>query len=111
MEWDFRDALVGGEQQREEPRIERRMRLTAHIDIAAHEDVLGVFGMKRLDLGVSRLGEIKDVVTLQSLVEEGQAQRDNDQRDEDELAAQVIKIAGTCLRADVEHHPEARLAA
>ena len=73
MEGNFRDALAGCEQHREEPRVERRMGLTAHVDVAAHEDVLGVLRMKRLDLGVSRFGEIKDVVTLQSLVEERQA--------------------------------------
>ena len=57
------------------------MRLATHIDVAAHEVVGGVLGMKRLDLGVRGLGEIKDVVALQSLIEEGQAQGEDDQRD------------------------------
>jgi hypothetical protein len=65
--------------------------LPAHIDVAAHEDVLGVLGVQRLDLCVRGLGEIKDVVALQGLVEEGQAQGENNQRDDDELAAQEIK--------------------
>ena len=38
----------------------------------------GVLGMKRLDLRVRGLGEIKNVVTLEGLVEEGQAQSEHD---------------------------------
>ena len=120
MEGNFRDAFAGGDQQREEPRVERRMRLSAHIDIAAHEDVRGVLGMQRLDLRVGGLGEIEDVVALEGLVEKRQAQGKDDQRDEDELAAQEIKIAGraragtgerTAGYLHIEHHAEARLAA
>ena len=58
------------------------MGLAAHIDVTAHEHVLGVFGMERIDLRVLGLGEIEDVVTLHGLVEEGQAQGEDDQRDE-----------------------------
>ena len=68
--------------------------MPAHIDIAAHEDVGGVLGMKRIDLRVRGFGEIKDVVALKRLSEEGQTQGEDDQRDEDQLAAQEIKIAG-----------------
>ncbi len=78
MERNFRNALVGGDQEREKPRVERRMRLPAHIDIAAHEDVGGVLGMKRLDLRVRGLGEIQNVVALEGLVEKGQAQSEHD---------------------------------
>ncbi len=88
MEGDFRAASAYCDQQREEPRVQRRVRLSAHIDIAAHEDVGGVLGMERLDLRVGGLGEIEDVVALEGLVEKRQAQGKDDQRDEDELAAQ-----------------------
>ena len=88
VEGDFRNAFAGGDQQREEPGVERRMGLSAHIDIAAHEDIGGVLGMKRLNLRVSGLGEIEDVVALEGLVEKRQAQSEDDQRDEDELPAQ-----------------------
>jgi hypothetical protein len=70
------------------------MRLPAHVDVAAHEHILGVLGMKRLDLRVGRFGEIEDVIALQGLIQEGQAQSQDDQRDKDKLAAQEIKIAG-----------------
>ena len=81
MEWNLRNALAEGKQQREEPGVERRMRLAAHVDIAAHEHVLGVLGMQRLDLRVRGLGEIENVVALQGLVQEGQPQGEDDQRD------------------------------
>ena len=68
------------------------MRLAAHIDVAAHEDVGGVLGMQRLDLRVRGLGEIEHVVALERLIQEGQAQGQDDQRDEDELAAQEIRL-------------------
>ena len=64
------------------------MGLAAHIDVAAHEYIFGVFGMERFDLRVLGLGEIEDVVALDGLVEKGQAQGEHDQRDDDELAAQ-----------------------
>jgi len=70
------------------------MGLSAHIDVAAHEDIGGVLGMQGVDLRVRGLGEIKNVVALEGLVEEGQAQSQDDQRDKDKLAAQEIKIAG-----------------
>jgi hypothetical protein len=44
--------------------------------------------MERFDLRVLGLGEIEDVVTLHGLVEEGQAQGEDDQRDNEDLAAQ-----------------------
>jgi hypothetical protein len=86
---NLRNAVAQRKQQREKPRVERRMRLAAHIDIAAHEDVLGVLRMQRLDLRVGGFGQIKDIVPLQSLVEERQAQGEDDQRNENKLAAQV----------------------
>ena len=82
MERDFRNALVRRDQERQEPRVERRMGLPAHIDIAAHEDISGVLGMKRLDLRVRGLREVKHVVTLEGLVEKGQAQGEDHQRDD-----------------------------
>jgi hypothetical protein len=94
MERNFRDAVARGDQEREEPCIEGRMRLAAHIDVTAHEDVSSVLGMKRLDLRVRGLSEIKDVIALESLVEKWQAQGKDDQRNKDKLAAQKITIAG-----------------
>ena len=81
VEGDFRNALVGGDQERQKPRVERRMRLPAHIDVAAHEDVRGVLGMKRLNLRVRGFGEIKNVVALEGLVEKGHSQSEHDRRD------------------------------
>ena len=97
MEGDFRNALARGDQQRKEPGVERRMGLSAHIDIAAHEDICGVLGMKRLNLRVRGLGEIEDVVTLEGLVEKRQAQSEDDQRDEDELRG--ARVADRCQHA------------
>ena len=90
----FRNVLVGRDQQGEEPGVERGMGLAAHIDVASHEHVFGVFGMQRFDLGVLGFGEIEDVVALQSLVKKGQTQGEDDQRDQDKLATQEFKIAG-----------------
>src|ERR1700722_9339881 len=88
MERDLRDAPVKRNQQREEPGIERRMRLPAHVDVAPHENIGGVFGMKRLNLRVGGLGEIKHVVALESLIQERQTQSKDHQRDKDNLTAQ-----------------------
>jgi len=76
------------------------MRLAPHVDVAAHEDVLGVLGMQRLDLRVGGLGEVENIVTLESLVEKGQAQCEDDQRDEDELAAQDLDLKDTPVMND-----------
>ena len=89
MEGDFCNASPQGDQQCEKPRVERRMRLATHVDVAAHKDILGVHGMQRVNLRVGGFGEIQDVVALQGLVEEGQAQSEDGQRDENDLAAQV----------------------
>ena len=85
------------------------MGLTAHIDIAAHEDVGGVLGMERFGLRVGGLGEIEDVVALEGLVEKRQAQGQDDQRDEDELAGQDIKIARPDGRAGLGAGDQAQL--
>lgn len=81
MERDLGNAMADGDQQREEPGIERRMGLATHIDVASHEDIGGVFGMQWLDLRVGGLGEVEDVVTLQCLVEERKAQCEDDKSD------------------------------
>src|SRR5271170_5376326 len=85
------------------------MGLAAHIDLTAHEHIFGVFGMERFDLRVLGLGEIEDVVALHGLVQEGQAQGEDDQRDDDKLAAQ--DLVAHVLAAYVKHDAEARLAA
>ena len=81
MQGNLRYAMANGDQQREVPGIERRMGLATHIDVASHEDIGGVLGMQRLDLRVGGLGEIEDVVALQSLVEERNAQCEDDKSD------------------------------
>ena len=94
MERDFVDVLEQRQQQPEIPGVQRRMRLAAHVHHAAQKRVLGVFGMQRLDLRVLGFGQIVNVVASDGLVEEWQAQRQHQQGDKDQIAAQEIKIAG-----------------
>ena len=89
MEWDLGNTSPQGDQQRQKPGVERRMRLAAHVDVAAHEYIQGVHGMQRFNLRMGGLSEIQDVVALHGLVEKGQAQSQDSQRDEYDLAAQV----------------------
>ncbi len=78
VERNFGNVFDRGEQQRQEPGVERRMRLAAHIDVAAHEHIVGVLRMERLDLRMGGLGEIQDIVALDRLIEERQAQSEHD---------------------------------
>jgi hypothetical protein len=63
-----------------------------------------VLGMQRLDLRVGGLGEVEDIIALQSLVEKGQAQREDDQSDEDELSAQDLDLKDTRVMNDFAIH-------
>ncbi|MEI9977265.1 MAG: hypothetical protein WDO73_37575 [Ignavibacteriota bacterium] len=75
MERNLLHAAEHGQQAREHPPIERRMRESAQIDRAAAKDVVDVIGVERLDQRVRRLGEVYRVVALDSLVKKGQAQQ------------------------------------
>jgi hypothetical protein len=49
------------------------MREAPEVDAIAEKHVLDIVGMQRIDLGVLGGGEVIDVVTLNRLVEEGEA--------------------------------------
>ena len=70
------------------------MRLASHIDVAAHEDIIGMLGMQRFDLGMRSLRKIQHIVTLEGLVQKRKAQREHDECDNDDLAAQTTTISG-----------------
>ena len=68
------------------------MGMAAHVDLLAEESVTGVVGMERVDLGVFGAVEIIEIVALDGLVEKGQAHEENEQRNEEELPAQLHTI-------------------
>src|SRR5581483_5278042 len=67
--------------------------MSAHIHHVAQKHVAGVERMQRIDLGVLRAVEIVDVVALDGLVQERQAQQD-DQRDNRESGT-IYHCTGT----------------
>jgi hypothetical protein len=52
MERHFADIAHHGQQQREEPGVEGRVRKAAQVHAIAQEDVLHVVGVQRIDLSV-----------------------------------------------------------
>ena len=57
-----------------------------------------VFWVERLDEGMFRTGEVKDIVPLDCLIEEGQAQGEDDGDDKQNLASQHVIVPGRRLR-------------
>jgi len=94
MKRDFTDVPKDGEQEREEPGIERRMWMPAHVHHLTKKEIACVRGMQRIDLRVLRPVQIVDVVALDRLVEKRQPQSQDQQRDDEEFPAQEIKIPG-----------------
>jgi hypothetical protein len=64
------EVLERCKEQAEEPGVKGRMRMTAKVDLIAHEDVADVGGMQRLNLGVLGLREIVNIVALNGHVQE-----------------------------------------
>ncbi len=81
MKRDFAHVAEPGQERRENPSVQRRMRVPAHVHHLAAEHLSGVHRMQRFDLGMLRLRKIENVVALNSLVEKRQAQRENQRED------------------------------
>ena len=54
VERNFTDVPEYREHTAEDPLVQRRMRVAAHVDVVAHKHKLRVIGVKRIDLGLLR---------------------------------------------------------
>src|SRR5712692_1334345 len=72
----------GGQQGRQYPRIQRRMRMPAHIHQVALKQIARVIRMQRLDLRMLGGVQVISIVALDGLMEERQAQRQHDRNDQ-----------------------------
>src|SRR5258708_7868162 len=86
MKQRFPYVAENRERRGENPGVQRRMRVTSHVHGIALENIASVIGMQRIDLRVLGSVEIIRIVTLDRLVEKGQAQQE-DKRDDSESAA------------------------
>ncbi len=83
MKRNYADIADDCEQRPQEPGVERRMRVTLHVDEVTLKHVLHMHRVSRLDLGVLRAVQIVKVVTLNRLVEKQRAhQQDHRQREQ-----------------------------
>src|SRR5690348_4517237 len=76
------DVAENCQQERQIPDIQRRMRMAAHIDHIAKEDIARVIGMERIDLRVLGSSQIVDVIALNGLTEKLKPDQ-QDSRDDD----------------------------
>ena len=90
MERHLSDIAFKGQQAAQEPRVQRRMRMPAHVYHLPQKSIARVVGMQRINLRVLRAVKIIRVVALDRLVQKGEAQSENREGDEKKLPAQTI---------------------
>jgi glutamate/tyrosine decarboxylase-like PLP-dependent enzyme len=73
MKRDLVHVAHGRQQNREDPRIHRAMRMPAHVHHVARKHIARIQGMQRIDLGVFGAVEVIDVVALDWLVKKENA--------------------------------------
>src|SRR5579863_4000450 len=90
-----------GQQSAENPRIQGRMRLAAHVHHVAAEDIVSVIGMQRVDLRVLRAVEIVKIVALNGLMKKWQAQSQNQNNDNERLPNHSTGMPGSRVQTCV----------
>ena len=94
MEYGFFDVPYQPQDQAEIPDIQWGVRVPLHRDHFSGKGEFEVFWVKRFDEGMFRTGEVKDIVPLDCLIEEGQAQGEDDGDDKQNLASQHVIVPG-----------------
>jgi hypothetical protein len=70
-----------GQQSSEDPGVEGRVGLAAHINQVAEEQIAGVSGMEGIDLGMLGAVEVVEIVALNGLMEKRKTQREDESGD------------------------------
>ena len=78
MERRLADVGEHRQERGQTPHIQRRVRMSPHIDHVAKKGVTRVIGVRRIDLRVLRAGKVINVVSLNRLIEKWQAYRQHD---------------------------------
>src|SRR5579871_1653390 len=68
------------DERTQDPTVEGRVGVAAHVQHLAAEHFSRVHGMQRLDLGVFGFGQVDDVVALNGLMKKRQPQRENQRK-------------------------------
>ena len=85
MKRNLADVPHNRQQQSQNPGIERRMRVTLHVDQVSSKHIPDVMRMGRLDLRVLRAVEIVNVVALDRLIKKRCSQQHNHRQREQQF--------------------------
>ena len=83
----FANIAKQRQQAAENPSVERRMRMSLHGDPITQQEKSCVVWMGRVNLRVLRSGQVVDVVALDRVVQEGDAQQNDEGKNGPQSAA------------------------